>query len=107
MIAVVSRRPVRRPLGAVPAPRGIAAAPRRRPVAAVPKGGPIAQAPVPEVTRAPAQRPVGKVPNPRKPKLVRDVGGNELKDLFALFPDLPRPRRPAPRLPKKSIRRRM
>ena len=47
---------------------------------------------------------VGALPNPRKPQLVRDVHGNELKDLFQFFPDLPRPwRRPA-RLPAKRTR---
>ena len=51
------------------------------------------------VALPPLERPVGKPPNPRKPALVRDIGGNELRDLFALFPDLPRPPRPAPRLP--------
>ncbi|MGE3401077.1 MAG: hypothetical protein AB7K63_00705 [Vicinamibacterales bacterium] len=56
--------------------------PRQRPVAA-----------------PPPERPVGKPPHPRTPALVRDVGGNELRDLFALFRDLPRPPRPAARLP--------
>ncbi|MGE0447481.1 MAG: hypothetical protein AB7P99_19825 [Vicinamibacterales bacterium] len=67
--------------------------PRQRPVAA-----------------PPPERPVGKPPHPRTPALVRDVGGNEppsrfalrrpsLGDLFALFRDLPRPPRPAARLP--------
>ena len=51
------------------------------------------------VALPPPERPAGKPPNPRKPALVRDIGGNELRDLFALFPDLRRPPRPAPRLP--------
>jgi len=34
------------------------------------------------------------VPNPTTPKLVRDVRGGALKDLFEIFPDLPRPPRP-------------
>lgn len=51
----------------------------------------------------PRQRAAGKVPNPRRPALVRDIDGNELRDLFALFPDLPRPVRPTARLP---VRRR-
>ena len=50
-------------------------------------------------------RPLGKHPNPRKPKLKRDIGGNELKDLFAMFPDLPRPHRAAARVPKRRPRR--
>lgn len=53
--------------------------------------------------KAPRQRAAGKVPNPRRPRLVRDIGGNELRDLFAFFPDLPRPVRPTARLP---VRRR-
>jgi hypothetical protein len=56
------------------------------------------------VSKAPRQRAAGKVPNPRRPKLVRDVGGNELWDLFAFFPDLPRPARPAARLPARRRR---
>jgi hypothetical protein len=47
---------------------------------------------VPEA-RTPPLRRVAKPPNPRKPKLVRDAV--VLNDLFALFPDLPRPRKPA------------
>jgi hypothetical protein len=42
------------------------------------------------VKPAPRQRPSGKPPNPRKAKLVRDVHGGALKDLFEVFPDLPR-----------------
>jgi hypothetical protein len=55
----------------------------------------------------PPEYPAGKPPNPRRPALVRDVGGNELRDLFAMFPDLPRPPRPAARLPlrRRAIRR--
>jgi hypothetical protein len=49
------------------------------------------------VRSAPKERGVGKLPNPRKPKLVRDVGGGALKDMFELFPDLPRPSRPGRR----------
>lgn len=56
--------------------------PRQRPVAA-----------------PPPERPVGKAPHPRTPAPVRDVGGNDLRDLFALFRDLPRPPRPPARLP--------
>jgi hypothetical protein len=37
------------------------------------------------------------VPNPKRPKLVRDVHGGALKDLFELFPDLPGPPRPGRR----------
>lgn len=55
----------------------------------------MAQARVPVVGRAPEEPGVGKPPNPRKPRLVRDVAGGRLNDLFAVFPDLPWPRRRA------------
>ena len=55
--------------------------------------------PPPERARTePKQRGVGAVPNPRRPRLVSAVDGGVLKDLFAIFPDLPRPARPAPRV---------
>jgi hypothetical protein len=50
----------------------------------------------------PAPRPVGPVPNPKKPKLVRDVHGGDLLDLFVIFPELPRPRYPRPRATRKK-----
>ena len=52
---------------------------------------------------SPRERGIGAPPNPRKPRLVPDVHGNELKDLFLMFPDLPRPARPAGRY---AVRRR-
>ena len=66
----------------------------------------MAQARTPELTHAPKERGIGSMPNPRKPQLVRDVHGNELMDLFQLFPDLPRPPRRAPRVPIRNPRRR-
>jgi hypothetical protein len=45
--------------------------------------------------QAPKEPGVGKPPNPRKPRLVRDVDGAGLNDLFVVFPDLPWPRRQA------------
>jgi hypothetical protein len=51
----------------------------------------------------PKAPPAGHVPNPKRPRLVRDVGGGYLKDLFALFPDLPRPPRPRGRIPVRHI----
>jgi hypothetical protein len=59
-------------------------------------------------TRAPRQRPVADVPNPRRLKVVRVVGGGELCDLFAVFPDLPRPPRPRSPIARRviSLRRR-
>jgi hypothetical protein len=87
------RAPV--PLAAAPRPH----APGKPPTGGVPpprRGVPVAHAPSsPRSARVPAQRPVGKVPNPRKPKLVQDVDGGVLKDMFEIFPDLPRPPRPA------------
>ena len=38
--------------------------------------------------------PVSPPPNPRRPRLVRDVHGGELQDLFEVFPDLPWAPRP-------------
>ena len=66
----------------------------------------MAQARIPEPIHAPKERGITTRPNPRKPKLVRDVHGNELMDLFQLFPDLPRPPRRSPRVPKRTPRRR-
>jgi hypothetical protein len=71
----------------------------------------MARARVPEPTYVPKadvpkERGIGRTPNPRKPKLVRDVHGNELKDMFALFPDLPRPPRRVARVPPRIRPRR-
>jgi hypothetical protein len=49
----------------------------------------------------PPQHPVAPPPNPRRPKLVRDIHGGSLLDLFQFFPDLPRPLRPRARLPHR------
>jgi hypothetical protein len=94
----MSKKPGRRPLGVLPAPRVPRRPPALRGTAVVPKGDPMAHAPTPHVSQPPKSRGVGALPNPRKPRLVRHVDGGGLKDLFAFFPDLPRPRRPAPRL---------
>ena len=48
--------------------------------------------------------PAGDVPHPRRPRIVRDVHGNELMDLFEFFPDLPRVPRPRARLPIRRLR---
>jgi hypothetical protein len=66
----------------------------------------MAQARIPEPIHAPKERGISTRPNPRKLKPARDVQGNELMDLFRLFPDLPRPPRRAPRVPKRPPRRR-
>ena len=101
----MGRKP-RSTYGVAPAERVRAAAPPAREVARTPKGHPMAQARLPVIGRPPKEHAAGRPPNPRKPKLVRDVNGGALKDLFALFPDLPRPRRPAGRLPPRVARRR-
>lgn len=66
--------------------------------------------PVPAALKAPPHGavkapPVGDVPRPRRPRVVRDIHGNELMDLFAFFPDLPRVPRPRIRLPIRRLRR--
>ena len=91
-------------MGQVPPERPRSSVPRERPVGKVPKGDPMAHVPAPHVARVPAQRQVGPPPNPRKPKLVRDVHGGVLRDLFQLFPDLPRPPRPRARVPLRLRR---
>jgi hypothetical protein len=94
--------------GKAPPERARKRAPKPRRVAPAPKRHPIAQPPAPRhVAGAPPQRSVGRVPNPRRPRLVRDVDGGALKDLFAMFPDLPRPPRPAARVPNRIARRRV
>lgn len=68
---------------------------------------PIAAPPTTLQTRTPRLRGVGEVPNPQRPKAaVRVAHGGELRDLFEVFPDLPRPSRPSKRTakPSKSIR---
>jgi len=89
----------------------LAAAPRQ-PVRAMPPSGavpshpspdPVTKAPPLRATRVPRQRAVAKVPNPKRPAFVRSRDGGDLLDLFAFFPDLPRPPRPAPRAFKRQI----
>jgi hypothetical protein len=88
----------RKALGEVPPMRAAGAAPKLKAGGPVPKGAPLAQAPTAHVARAPGEHGVGAPPNPRKPRLVKDVHGGILKDLFQMFPDLPRPVRPAARV---------
>jgi hypothetical protein len=68
--------------------------PRQREVAKPPKGHPLAAASVLRAGRPLKPRGVGAPPNPRRPKLVRDINGGTLLDLFAIFPDLPFPQYP-------------
>jgi hypothetical protein len=79
------------PEGRVPPKRTMLPAPAERPISRVPRGDPMSHVPVPHVGRVPAQHRVSPPPNPRRPRLVRNVHGGELQDLFELFPDLPRP----------------
>jgi hypothetical protein len=77
--------------------------PPERGVPRTPRGNPLAQPRLPEpVAAAPPERGIAARPNPRRPRVVRDVHGNELMDLFEFFPDLPRPPRRRARL---SVRR--
>lgn len=84
----------------------ITRAPRERGVPRTPHGQPLAQPRAPEpVGEAPPERGIPSPPNPRKPRMVPDVHGNELKDLFEFFPDLPRPPRHRARFPARRPRR--
>jgi hypothetical protein len=68
--------------------------PPERGVPRTPHGNRLAQPRLSEpVAAPPPQRGIGAPPNPRRPRVVRDVHGNELMDLFEFFPDLPRPAR--------------
>jgi len=79
--------------------------PPERAVPRTPKGQPLAQPrPLEPGSAAPRERGVGLLPNPRKPRLVRDVHGNELMDLFEFFPDLPRPAYKPARTPVRRRR---
>ena len=92
----MGRKPTSR-YGVAPRERPPAKTPRSlREVPRTPHGNPMAQASLlaPHVSRAPKPHRVGAPPNPRRPKIVRDVDGGALLDLFRIFPDLPWPRRP-------------
>ena len=98
----MSRNPLRQaPAGKVPSPRSAVKVPKQRAQGQTPR----AHTPSAHVGRAPTEHPAGKVPNPRKATLVRDVHGGDLKDLFVIFPDLPRPARPPRRVPISSVQR--
>jgi hypothetical protein len=76
--------------------------PKQHRVGAVPRRDAASRPPVGKPTRVPDHAPpAGKVPNPKKPKLVRDVHGGTMGDLFQFFPDLPRPARARPRVRAK------
>jgi hypothetical protein len=81
------------------------AVPPERGIAATPKGAPLAQARATQPTAAaPRERGMAAPPHPRKPRVVRDVHGNELKDLFDFFPDLPGPPRPRSRVVPRRLK---
>ena len=81
----MARRPASH-YGVAPRERPPARPPEERAVAATPKGTRWRVARAPAIARAPKEHHVGKPPNPRTPRLVRDVDGGRLNDLFAFFP---------------------
>ena len=100
-IQVMKKLPRRSPLEVTPPQRVPAGVPPKRGrVPSRPAVDPIRKAPGMRSTPAPRQRPVAKIPSPRRPKVVRSTGGG-LGDLFAFFPDLPRPHRPRTRTVKR------
>jgi len=102
-IDAMREKATRRTLGTVPVQRAHRQPP---PGDRMPRvGTPAGYAPPQRAARLPKRRGVGAPPNPRTPKLVRDVHGGALKDMFEIFPDLPRLRRPAPRLRGRATRR--
>ena len=84
----MSRPRVLRRIGMVPPQR----APAKVPPIVAPGMVPEAHLPASHVPVPPVQRPAGAPPNPRRLRVARSRG--RLLDLFALFPDLPRPPRP-------------
>lgn len=74
----------------------------RRPPTREPRTPPLHPPPPEHVSLPPREHAAGKPPNPRRPRLVRDVHGGSFMDLFDIFPDLPRPRRPATRAPRRT-----
>jgi hypothetical protein len=100
---ILSKKTARRsPLAAAPSQRALRMPPKHGRVPLSPHIDPMATTPA---MPAPRQRPPVKVPNPRRPKVVRVVGGGELRDLFEVFPDLPGPPRSRSRLATRVISR--
>ena len=83
-----------------PPEHAVATPPRERAVSAPPRG----RVPAQRASHPPPEHQVASPPNPRRPAVVRDVHGNELKDLFVVFPDLPRPRKVRSRFPVRLSR---
>ena len=103
---LMSRKRGHKPLERVPSGRRAVKVPKQHPRSPVPASGPRKPPPPQHVSHAPPERPAAKPPNPRKPRLVRDVNGRELKDLMQILPDLPRPARPPARGPVRRVVRR-
>jgi len=101
---MTKKLPRRSPLAAAPPPHAPGEPPDGR-VPSSPSVHPVKNAPPIRSTRAPRQRGVAKVPHPRRPKVVR-ARSAALGDLFEVFPDLPRPRRPVSRTVKRRPPRR-
>ena len=93
MIETMPRKPMST-FGVPPRERGASRPPREHAVAS-----------------PPPWHGVSPPPNPRRPRLVLDVDGGGLRDLFAMFPDLPRPSdrrtRPAPRAVRGALPRKV
>jgi hypothetical protein len=103
----VKKKPEKPPLASAPRPHVPGRPPQGRRVPLPRDGSPMAKTPAPpNPRRVPQQRPLGKVPSPRTPKLVRDVLGGALNDLFEMFPDLRWAPRPALRLRRPPLRKR-
>ena len=103
MMSPMARKPAAH-YGMAPREHVPAQPPRLRKVAPSPKGHPIMLASVPHAGKPPKPRGIGAPPNPRRPKLVRDVNGGTLLDLFAVFPELPWPQ-DLPRHTRRAGRR--
>jgi hypothetical protein len=101
---VTRKTPSRSPLTAAPPQRVPGTPPKHGRAPLNLPADPMAATPaVRPPSRGPRHRLVGKVPNPRRLTPVRDVDGGDLLDLFAIFPDLPRPLRPTKRAPRRAL----
>lgn len=104
--AAMTTRASWRGLDVVPRQRGAARVPSARRAMVVLAAKPMAHVPPQHVSIAPPERPMREVPT-RNRSRQRRVRGYALNDLFAVFPDLPRPRRPLPIASRPALRRRL